>query len=238
VREPDERGDQFPVATVGRPERVRRGRGSDAVRHVADAGRHRRGRSGGHAATRDRCPGGYRHPPTGADGYPGADADHLAGGRPAQQRHSVARALRQQPVRAIGAGHRSGRAGGSGGGDRSPAGRQDGQKVVSRIVGGPTRGERSRKSLRGVCLGVGLLVIQFALSLSGAAAQTPVPPAGGWTEPELVYETSDEIDQPSVIADDFGGTHIIWRQTGREAAGDPDPLESIYYLTNRDGQWT
>lgn len=109
---------------------------------------------------------------------------------------------------------------------------------MSRIVGGPTRDERSRKSLRGVCLGVGLLVIQFALSLSGAAAQTPVPPAGGWTEPELVYETSDEIDQPSVIADDFGGTHIIWRQTGREAAGDSDPLESIYYLTNRDGQWT
>lgn len=93
--------------------------------------------------------------------------------------------------------------------------------------------------------GIALLVTLFvALTLSGATAlaapdrQTTPQRPGGWSDPELVYETSDEIDQPTVLADPFGGTHIIWRQTARDAAAEAEPLESIYYMTNREGQWT
>ena len=77
-----------------------------------------------------------------------------------------------------------------------------------------------------------------ALAVAAPARQTSPPRPGSWSEPELIYETSDVIEQPAVITDVFGGTHVLWRQTEQEATANTEPLESLYYLSNREGQWT
>lgn len=112
-------------------------------------------------------------------------------------------------------------------------------KGIRKIAGGrPVAGTARRRFLwLAAVIALVALLGGRGQALAGPAGQTQPAPVGQWSDPELIYETGEDIDQPYVFADVFGGTHVLWRETAREVSDDPLALEAIYYVANRDGQW-
>jgi hypothetical protein len=74
------------------------------------------------------------------------------------------------------------------------------------------------------------------LLLLTAAAGPALAQRGGWTEPELVYETVDSIDAPHLVSDPAGVTHLVWRETNRDTSTSTGEMEAIFYTNDLDGR--
>jgi len=59
-----------------------------------------------------------------------------------------------------------------------------------------------------------------------------------WSVPQLIYQTSESIDVPYLIADANGVTHLVWREFSRSGDSDGAALEAIYYATDSGGNWS
>lgn len=79
-----------------------------------------------------------------------------------------------------------------------------------------------------------LLTYFFIATFVDAQAQE-VPNA--WSETQLIYETERVIDTPFLIADNFGGTHLFWRESYRVIESDQQGLEQLFYSV-RNSYWS
>ena len=93
----------------------------------------------------------------------------------------------------------------------------------------------SRGRSRAASWVVGVL---FVAALSAASGRWAAAQDGGWSRPELIYETAESIDTPFLAAGANGVTHLFWRESRRDTS-DPDvQLEAIFYANDRDGVWS
>lgn len=60
----------------------------------------------------------------------------------------------------------------------------------------------------------------------------------GWSRPQLIYETMEAIDTPYLVADTYGITHLIWRESERDKGSGDTTLEAIYYASDLGGNWS
>lgn len=77
-------------------------------------------------------------------------------------------------------------------------------------------------------LGLILMVATLRLQAQGPAR---------WSQPELVYETMNSIDAPSLAADVAGVVHLVWREYPPETDIVQGELETIYYASDMGGNW-